>query len=766
MISYTITITGTVQGVGFRPFVYRTAHAHGIRGDVRNDVSGVVIRARGTQKQLDAFLEDLCTKTPPLARIRSCDVKEESPGETYDDFVIVASKHGEKPDVDITRDTAPCAACLKEMRDHSNRRYGHPFINCTDCGPRYTIITGLPYDRPNTTMTDFAMCPLCKAEYENPGNRRFHAQPVCCNDCGPSLSLLDGKGEAIQDTDPVGRAVDLLAQGKILAIKGLGGFHLACRADCEETVVILRNRKRREQKPLAIMTAGIPNVKKFCTLSETEKFLLEGIERPIVICDKKGDLQGIAESVAPGVPTLGMMLPSTPLHALLFDTDRYDALVMTSGNLSSEPICITNEEAVAKLTGIADYFLVNDRPIHIRVDDSIVRILSGNPVLLRRARGYVPAPLPVNYNVEGMVALGGIMKSTVCIGRKSTCYVSQYLGKAENVETLENGVHVLDHLIGVLGVKPERYIIDLHPGGFVSSVITTDDCPVIKIQHHHAHAAACMAENRIDGPSVCLIYDGLGLGDDETLWGGEILVADTREYKRIGHLSPMKMPGGDAATRNPARMAIGALWETYPHTAQKICPWLSPKERQAVISLLQSDINCPVTTSMGRLFDALAAILDICRVQTYEGQPAIELEGYADRNERRSYSLDIVDNGILLLDGPLLLKKAIDDFLSGTDTSIVAARFHNSIVDISAEAANIAAKKNGIGTVCLSGGCFQNALLFERLVKKLHDLKLKPVYHRILSPGDECISFGQAVIGGARRANISNENIRSSTLKD
>ncbi|MBD3321243.1 MAG: carbamoyltransferase HypF [Chitinivibrionales bacterium] len=759
MISCTITISGTVQGVGFRPFVYRLAHAHGIAGTVRNSPSGVVITARGDRHTIDAFIRAIQSGSPPLAHITGLVTEETADTKDYSGFSIAPSRKGDSPDVDVTRDTAPCEACLREMSDPANRRHNHPFVNCTDCGPRYTIIKKLPYDRPDTTMAEFCMCDECRKEYDNPADRRFHAQPVCCPNCGPSLTLLDKTGNSMECDTPLAHAIGLIAEGAILAVKGLGGFHLACRADSPAAVTALRQRKHREQKPLAVMVENAHIARKYCILSDIELALLTGIERPICICRTQDNCSGIAADVAPRLSTLGIMLPSTPLHYLLFATDRYDALVMTSGNLSAEPICASTGEAVDKLEGIADFFLVHDRGIHVRVDDSIVRILDKNPVLLRRARGFVPAPLTVDLPVDGIIALGGIMKSTICVGRNSTCYVSHYLGKADCIETLDNASAVLDHYRTILGVEPQQYVTDNHPGGFASSIIADSTVSVLKVQHHHAHAAACLAENRIRGKALCLVYDGLGLGEDDTIWGGELLVADCTEYSRTGHLLPMLMPGGDAATLNPARMALGALWETFPETAEKICPWIPRKERCAIYAILESGIQRPVTTSMGRLFDSLAAILDICRKQTYEGQPAIELEECADRNETGAYEWRIDSkSGMLVFDGPLVLKSAFDDFCRGTKPSVVAARFHNSIADMSAHAARRAAETTGLDTICLTGGCFQNKLLSERLVKKLRNSGIKPCFHRILSPGDECISFGQTVVAGAKRSTIDNDD--------
>lgn len=748
-----ITVGGTVQGVGFRPFVYRTAVRLGIRGRVRNSPAGVVCDAAGSPETLERFVRALREEAPPLAAVRSVEVRESDAALRTDAFAIDASEYGERPEVDVTRDSATCAACVRELFDPDNRRFRHPFINCTECGPRYTIIRQLPYDRPGTTMQPFAMCPRCDAEYHDAADRRFHAQPVCCPDCGPRLWLADRDGNEVDTLDPIRDCVKHLAAGHIVAIKGLGGFHLACRADDADAVGRLRRRKQREQKPLAIMARDIATLGTYCEISGEQRRMLESIERPIVLLPKKPECdRGVAPQVAPTVTTLGAMLPCTPVHHLLLDTETYETLVMTSGNRRGEPICRTNEEALRTLRGTADAFLLNDREIHVRVDDSIGRLLGREPVLLRRARGYVPDPIAVDVDVDGIVALGGIMKSTICVGRSRTCYVSQYLGTADNLPTIDNCVAVLRHLLNVLGIHPRRYVRDLHPGGFVDAVVGDHPLPCTSVQHHHAHAAACLGENGLRGPAVCLIFDGLGMGDDGTIWGGEILIADRKSYRRVGHLRPVPMPGGDAATRYPGRMAMGALWGMPGNRARDACPWMESVERDAVSALLRAGMNCPRTSSMGRLFDAAAAILDVCRRQTYQGQPAIELEGIADRDHDDPCEWELTsEDGCIVMEGPRLLASVLQRRQEGIPSAMVSAGFHAGLADMSIEAAANAAREAGLSRVVLSGGCFQNALLFERIVHGLHRRGLEPVVHRILSPGDECISLGQALIAAEHR---------------
>jgi len=748
-----IRIGGVVQGVGFRPFVYRAALKLGLTGHVTNEASGVIVEAYGAPEILSRFGEHLRDQPPPLAVIRSFEIRGIPGDPALAEFRIAPSRQGEAVEVDMARDTATCEDCLRELFSPGDRRHRHPFINCTNCGPRYTIIRGLPYDRERTSMAGFPMCAECRREYESAGDRRFHAQPVCCNRCGPALQLLDGAGKSLQVRDPLAACRDKLEEGAIVAVKGLGGFHLACRADSEEAVTRLRERKHREEKPFAVMVRDLEAVRRLADPSETEGRLLQGMERPIVILPAKSPAAGIAAAVAPRVTTLGIMLPYTPVQHLLFEGASYEALVMTSGNRSEEPIVVGNREALEKLGGIADAFLVHDRDILLRADDSIARVLAGQSVLLRRARGYVPDPLPAGCDVNGIVALGGILKSTVTLGKGAMCYTSQYLGAVDNPETLRNLEQVLEHLAGILEVRPESLVVDLHPDNPTRRIAERSGLPVASVQHHHAHAVACMAENGVEDDALCVVYDGTGYGEDGTVWGGEILRAGRSRYERVGRLGLVPMPGADAAVLNPGRMALAALSTRVGEAAREACPWLPEAEKHAVFELLRAGLHCPLTSSMGRLFDAAAATLDICRSRTYEGQPAIELEGCADRTERGEYEVRIHEEaGTLVLDGVAILVDAWHDVRKGTPVSRVSARFHNTVARMTALAVGRLAEASGLDTVCLSGGCFQNALLFEGVQRHLAATRLKVRVHRILPPNDECVSYGQAVIAATRRA--------------
>jgi len=753
-VRITITIKGTVQGVGFRPFVHCTAAKCGITGDVANTGSGVVIHAFGTRENLDRFVLSLKASAPPLAAIRAFDIEEGvamDGGVAPAQFLIAESSAGGAAEIDITADSATCGACLAELFDPANRRFLHPFINCTDCGPRYTIIKSLPYDRQNTTMAGFRMCNECKKEYGDPKSRRFHAQPVCCPRCGPHLSLVDAAGRLLTTGDPVDAAVEMLLAGKILAVKGIGGFHLACRSDTSDVAARLRLTKNREEKPFALMAADVQTAGRLAHVSNAEMRLLESRQRPIVILRKRSG-NGIATGIVPGLTTLGIMLPYTPIHHLLFRTGKIGTLVMTSANLSDRPITFTNEEAGKTLAGMADAFLMHDRDIHMRNDDSIVRIVSDEPVIMRRSRGFVPEPLPCPCDVDSMVALGGVLKSTVAIGRKSSCYCSQYIGSVETLEDVSALDFAVSHLTTVLNVKPSLYICDAHPQSLVSSYAQSTGIPVISVQHHHAHAAACMAENEIRDRALCIVFDGTGYGNDGTIWGSEILKASYTGFDRLGHMTYLMLPGGDEAIRNPARIALAALYSSLGDPALDAFPRMPETEKRAVIDMVKSKTNCPQSCGMGRLFDAVSALLGVCTRRTYEGQPAIMLEGIADPGEHGSYGSPLsLDESGISIDGQAMLCELFDDVRSGISVPKIAARFHNALAQATAAAATIASQQCETTTVCLSGGVFQNAFLVERLVPLLKQAGLTPVLHRRTPPNDECISYGQLVIAGARR---------------
>jgi hydrogenase maturation protein HypF len=753
IISRAIRVRGTVQGVGFRPFVYRLAFRFGIRGSVKNDGAGVAIEAAGLLADLDKFIACLKSEAPPLSSVTSVEVSGRSASAPAPEtFVIAESSKSEMIELDIARDTATCDACLAEMRDKADRRFGHPFINCTDCGPRYTIINKLPYDRPNTAMAGFEMCPNCRREFEDPASRRFHAQPICCPDCGPRLELLDQKGSLISTDDPIAACIEWIAAGQIGAIKGIGGYHLACRADDGEIVSRLRSRKNREEKPFALMARDCSAAELIVWLSPDDRRLLESIERPIVLCRKRDDLGGsVAPGVAPGLSTLGIMLPYTPVHHLLFDRSDFKILIMTSANRSDEPMVHDDVYARTVLDGIADFYLSHDRPVLVRTDDSIARIVAGSPLLLRRGRGFVPEPLPAPRDVTGVVGCGGVLKSTVSVGRGTSCYVSQYVGNVENLETLDQLESIKRHLLDVLGVSPVLFVADLHPGT-LSGRIADAGAPLLRVQHHHAHAAACMAENRLTGKTVCVVYDGTGYGDDGTVWGSEILIADYHGYERFGHPAPMLMPGGDSAILHPWRMAMGALYPLRGEAVVDLFPAIAEQERLAVLDLLRNSVSCVQTCGMGRLFDSLSALLNVCTRRSYEGQPAMALEAIVDPVESGTYDVPLngMADGSVTWQPAALLGQALADFRRGSGASAVAGRFHATVAEITARIAVQAAEKAKTGMICLTGGCFQNAILLEKTAALLKKAGLQPIVHRMVPPNDESISYGQLVIGAMR----------------
>ncbi|MFH1731890.1 MAG: carbamoyltransferase HypF [Planctomycetota bacterium] len=747
-------MTGTVQGVGFRPFVYRLALDHGIAGSVRNFSGGVEILAQGAPGDVDRFVRRLRDDAPPLARIRELAVTDLAlSGETA--FRIETTGAAGGLDVDAARDIATCDACLAEMRDPSGRRYRHPFINCTDCGPRYTIIESLPYDRPNTSMKVFPMCPACEREYNDPADRRFHAQPVCCHDCGPALKLLDTDGTPLCSGDPVTDVADALAGGRIVAVKGIGGFHLACDARSPDAVTRLRERKYREEKPLAVMVRDVDAARAIAELGASERLLLEGPERPIVLLAKRGEGGCIAREVAPRSKFLGLMLPYTPVHHMLLE--RLPYLVMTSGNKTEEPIARTNEAALEKLRGIADVFLVHDRAILTRNDDSVVREIARGAVIIRRSRGYVPEPIAAGEGVGGIIACGPMLKNCIAVGRNDLAYVSQHIGDLTNLETYRSLEQTAEKLCGMLGIEPELAACDAHPGYASTRFAESLGLPVVRVQHHHAHIVACMAENDLRGRVIGIAFDGTGYGDDGHTWGSEILIADRAGYERFGHLSYMKMPGGDAAVEHPGRMALGALFPLLGRDAANLLPWMDEADHRkrsvdAVIEMIERGVNTPLTCGMGRLFDAASALLGVCTRRTYEGQPAIELEGVADPEAAGSYPIQLIERGGQLeVDGAAILAAICEDRDAGMEIPRVAGRFHNTIADVVLEYAAAARDRTGLSDVCLSGGCFQNALLLEKSAAGLAAAGFAVHRHRLVPPNDGCVALGQLVVAAHTR---------------
>ena len=704
-----LQVAGVVQGVGFRPFVYGLAHRHGLAGFVRNDARGVVVEVEGEPKELDLFAAALVEQAPPLARIASLETsKIEARGER--EFVIEASAEDGERTALVPADIATCDDCLRELFDPGDRRFRYPFVNCTNCGPRFTIVRSVPYDRANTTMASFEMCDQCRREYEDPGDRRFHAEPTCCPDCGPRLSL------------ELEEAVSLLREGKIVAIKGLGGYHLACDATSEQAVARLRARKGREEKPLAVMTSS-PEL--LVELGADEEALLRSAERPIVLARRRPGAP-VAPSVAPATEWLGVMLPYTPLHHLLC-ADFAGALVMTSGNLSDEPIAFENEEAQRRLGEVADAFLSHDRPIERRCEDSVVR--AAFPI--RRSRGYAPAALPLPVSARSpLIATGAELKSTFCVVRGDQAFLSPHLGDLDTELAYRAFRTDLELYLAMLAVEPELVACDLHPDYLSSKWARGQDLELIEVQHHHAHAAACLAENGETGPALALVLDGTGYGTDGTIWGGELLRCDLAGFERIGHLDPVPLPGGEAAVREPWRVAAA-----YLERAERPVPF--PDWSRVRESL---KVNAPLSSGAGRLFDAAAALLGVRERVSYEGQAAIELEQLAGHKEAEPYPCRSESERILAAD---LIAAAHDDLAAGRDRAEIAAAFHEGLALACAEACARAAEPR---SVVLSGGCFQNLRLLASTRRRLEELGFRVLVHRLLPPNDACISFGQAAV--------------------
>jgi hydrogenase maturation protein HypF len=760
-----ISVGGIVQGVGFRPFVYRLAGELGLTGWVNNTTDGVIIEVEGGKEDLEGFLSRLEKEPPPLARITSISSSREDPV-GYSDFSIRRSLAGADPAVLISPDTAVCPDCVRELFDPEDRRYRYPFINCTNCGPRYTILRSVPYDRPNTSMNSFTMCAACQAEYDDPSDRRFHAQPDACADCGPALTLVRRVGTTVGIEDPLQGSIELLKEGKILAIKGLGGFHLAVDGLFSPAVEKLREKKGREEKPFALMVKDLDTANRLCALNENSIRILTSTESPIALLRRRQSPEiSISHAVAPKSRYYGLMLPYTPLHHLLMA--HFDLLVMTSANITEEPLCAQNDEAFERLGHIADAFLVHDRDIVLRCDDSIVRLDPVNPgegpVVLRRARGFVPSPVTLPLEGKPVLALGPELKGTVCLTRGNRAFIGQHLGDLKNLETVHFLKEVVSHLMDVLEVTPSIVVRDLHPDYLTTGIAEDDgdvpwasDTPVLAVQHHHAHILSSQAEAGLSGPCVGIALDGTGYGTDGTIWGGEILLVDGTRMERMGHLRPIWMPGGERAIEEPWRMAVSCLFEATGEdetskAAPEIFPDVPEKDIQVILGLCARRSHGVFTTSAGRLFDAMSALLGVCRYNRYEGQAAVELEVEAGAEERERHSFPYAleeDKGKVVID----ILPAFADALAlmGEQApSVIAAIFHRTLAEAFAEAAHriIRCLDDTGPVVPLGGGVFQNELFCAMIAHELKERGLKPVFHRQVPTNDGGISLGQAVYG-------------------
>ena len=766
-----LTVSGVVQGVGFRPFVYRLAAEEGLAGFIGNDTGGVTIAIEGSPECLESFRRRLQAEAPRLARIDSVTVHNAPPtGETG--FRIVASEAGGQVSTGIPADAATCADCLRELLDAKDRRYRYPFLNCTNCGPRFTITRSIPYDRPQTSMARFKMCAACQAEYDDPTNRRFHAQPNACAVCGPRVWLVQPDGTEIPYADPVIETIDRLMAGEIVAIKGIGGFHLAVDATNEAAVMRLRERKHRYGKPLAIMVRDLDAARAVCELTGEEEALLETVPRPIVLAARRAG-SGIADSVAPGIPWLGVFLPYAPLQHLLFADLRVKALVMTSANLSEEPIAIDNDEALARLRHIADAFLMHDREILQRCDDSVMALVDGAPQLVRRARGFVPLAVPLPFDSPPLLAVGGHLKNVFALARGRFAYQSQHLGDLENLTGLDFFRESLAHLMHTFEIEPEAVVHDLHPGylstSWAKQWARERGLPLIAVQHHHAHIAGCMAEHGIEGPVIGLSLDGTGYGSDGRIWGGEVLISCLDRFERFAHLEYVPMPGGEAAIREPWRMALGHLHAAgFDDEGQRFLAGtgVTEQEGRIVRRMLQRGINSPMTSSVGRLFDAVAAVVLERRRVDYEAQAAIELEGMAidqhDDLEAGPYAFKLVEGNwptrapMKIVAAPMwhALVHDLLRYLRGqVSKPEIAARFHAAVAGAFVRTSLLARESTGITRIAMSGGCMHNRRLARLLREGLQEEGFEVFQHKQVSPGDGGLSYGQAVIAAAILAN-------------
>ncbi|MFH2131397.1 MAG: carbamoyltransferase HypF [bacterium] len=736
-----ITIQGAVQGVGFRPFIFRLAQEMGLAGWVLNSAQGVFIEVEGEKRSLDRFMLRIQEEKPGPAYIQSFEASFlDSVG--YNGFSIRHSRGEGKKTVLVLPDIATCPECLAEIFDPGNRRYRYPFTNCTLCGPRYSIIRTLPYDRPHTTMERFRMCSFCEAEYQDPGDRRFHAQPNACPDCGPQLAAWDRQGRVVSNrNEALLLAVANLRAGKIVALKGIGGFQLLVDAGNTDAINRLRHKKKRNEKPFAILMDTIAAVKAVCRLDPLEQRVLLSAEAPIVILERKELTSSIiAPAVAPGNPTLGVMLPCSPLHHILMSQLKCP-VVATSGNISDEPICIEEAEALQKLGNIADLFLVHDRPIARHVDDSVVRVVMGREMMIRRSRGYAPLPITLKHENNGVIAVGAHQKSTVALQVGKNAFVSQHIGDLETEESVHSFQEAIDSLCRLYDVKPTLVVCDQHPDYQSTRYAKSAGIPLVQIQHHHAHICACMAENQLAAPVLGIAWDGTGYGPDQTVWGGEFLLVTESGYQQVIRMRSFRLPGSTKAIKEPRRSALGVLYEIFGRTLlnqSHLCLFSSfgAQELRVLVRMLETGFNSPRTTSIGRLFDAVAAIIDLRQLTSFEGQAAMELEfAMNGLSDNTYYAVSMGDT----IDWAPMILELLEDLQKGVAVGRMALKFHNCLAEIIVQVAKMA----GVEKVALSGGCFQNRYLTERAISRLEMEGFRGYWHQRLPPNDGGISVGQ-----------------------
>ena len=755
-IARRLKVNGIVQGVGFRPFVYNLAGRYGITGEVANTSSGVSIHVEGTRKNIESFCDDLVSKNPPLANVTEITYHLEQV-EGFKNFSIAQSRGCGVKSTLISPDVSVCDDCLSELFDPHDRRYQYPFINCTNCGPRYTIIDDIPYDRPNTSMKYFKMCKKCQAEYDDPGNRRFHAQPNACEDCGPHVTLYDNNRKRVPASKAIEKTAALLKQGYIIAIKGLGGFHLAVDAKNNDAVVRLRRRKHREEKPFAIMSYDLERIKSYAHVEPEEEALLKSPHRPIVILKKREAdqlrFEELAKAVSPRNSYFGVMLPYTPLHYLLLK-HNFTALVMTSGNMSEEPICIDNEDAFERLSEIADYFLIHNREIYLRSDDSIIKRTAGSTRFIRRSRGYVPVPVFLKKKVPQILACGGGLKSTICLTKGDKAFLSQYIGDLDSFATYEFFKLTIEHMKRILDIDPMIIACDLHPNYLSSGyALEQQNIQKIQVQHHHAHIVSCMAENMLDDPVIGLSFDGTGYGIDGGVWGGEVLIAEAKQFTRVAHLSYVRMPGSESAIKEPWRMAVSYLYEAFGEEFWNLnLPFLKEideKKLRFIVEMISKKVNSPRTSSLGRFFDGIAAIVGVRNHVFFEGQAAMELEMLAGKKTKAVYDYEWIPGDMHRVLLQPIVCGVVRDIERGVQLSVISSKFHATLIRLFSELCEVIRKESGLNQVALSGGVFQNSILLTGLMQALEEKNFQVFTHTHVPANDGGISLGQAVVAAA-----------------
>ncbi len=761
LVNKRLHITGIVQGVGFRPTVYNLAKSYDLTGWVLNNAHGVEIELHGSEVNVQAFIKDLQQNPPPLAVIDSF-IVEDALNHVFADFQIHHSEDDPADFLPVSPDLSICLDCRRELFDPADRRYRYPFINCTNCGPRFSIVTAIPYDRPNTSMADFSLCPNCAEEYTDPSNRRFHAQPIACPVCGPQIWYEQDGQRKVEREAALQAARQALADGKILAVKGLGGFHLACDAQNAQAVEKLRLRKRRSGKPFALMAFDLATIKKFARVSLDEEKLLTSPMAPVVLLETTAAGKELSNLVAPDQNRLGFMLPYTPLHLLLLEPSEGfpKVLVMTSGNLSEEPISFSNADAQRRLSNLADGFLLHDRPIHTRIDDSVVSVIEGVPHIQRRARGYAPLPLQIPASTIPTLACGTELKNTFCLVRDRYAFVSHHIGDLENQETLTAFEDAVRHYEKIFRIQPQLLAADMHPNYLASRYArqraVEENLPIVEVQHHHAHIVSCMADNGLkqQEPVIGLAFDGTGYGTDGAIWGGEVLLANWEKFERPYHLAYMSLPGGDAAVRKPARMALSLILHAGLDPEIYAFPFhqaLSPDERSAVANQVHTGFNAPQTSSLGRLFDGVAALIGLHQQISYEAQNAIALETIADPEEQSSYDFPIQNGQILVAP---VIQAIVESLKLKVAPAVISARFHNGLTACAVKVCETVRSQSGLRQVALSGGVWQNKTLIKQTINALNASGFEVFWPRKLPTNDGGVSLGQALVALAVSGNL------------